>query len=251
VHNAAAQSIARGAAMPEAARSYNIIGVHGLRRKPPINILRHDWLMALREGLRRNHQFQIRAEDLEFELIYWADWLGGKPYAPREDREPYTEAEGEGPLPRYRDRLVDKVLTEALDDLSEPIEWADAQKSLNWLSRHTGLDEAAALFLQVRLVDLSTYYADEEKRGFLRGKLHDALLAKKGKRIMLISHSMGSIVAYDVLRALGKDNPEFEVSHFVTLGSPLGMPYVLHKLRNENAAVRTPSVVRRWPCRPP
>jgi hypothetical protein len=101
--------------------------------------------MALREGLRRTHPFQ-RAEDLEFELI---------------------------------------ILTEALDDLSEPIEWADAQKSLNWLSRHTGLDEAAALFLQARLVDLSTYYADEEKRGFLRGKLHDALLAKKGKRIML------------------------------------------------------------------
>ena len=143
--------------------------------------------------------------------------------------------------------MVDKVLTEALDDPSEPIEWADAQKSLSWLSRYTGLDEAAALFLQVRLVDLSTYYADEEKRGFLRGKLHDALLAKKGKRIMLISsHSMGSIVAYDVLRALGKDNPEFEVSYFMTLGSPLGMPYVLHKIRNENAAVRTPSVVRHW-----
>jgi hypothetical protein len=117
---------------------------------------------------------------------------------------------------------------------------------LSWLSRHTGLDEAAALFLQVRLIDLSTYYAEEEKRQFLRGKLHDALLAKKGKRTMLISHSMGSIVAYDVLRALGKENPEFQVSQFVTLGSPLGMPYVLNKIRNENAAVRTPSVVGRW-----
>jgi hypothetical protein len=235
-----------GTAMPEATWNYSITGVHGLRRKPPIDILRQDWLLALGEGLRRNHHFHVRAEDLQFELIYWADWLGGKSYAPGEDREPYREADGEGPLPRYRDHWVDKVVTQALDDLSKPIEWADAQKSLNWLSRHTGLDEAAALFLQVRLVDLSTYYADEAKREFLRGKLHDALLAKKGKRILLISHSMGSIVAYDVLRALGKEDPDFEVSHFVTLGSPLGMPYVLHKIRNENAAVRTPSVVRRW-----
>lgn len=232
--------------MAEAARNYSIIGVHGLRRKPPMDILRRDWLRALQEGLRKNHQLQIQPEDLAFELIYWADWLGSEPYAAGEDKQPYTEAEGEGPLPRYRDRWVDKAVTEALDDLSQPVEWADAQKSLNWLSRHTGLDEAAALFLQVRLADLSTYYADEAKRGFLRGKLHDALLAQKGKRIMLIAHSMGSIVAYDVLRALGKENPKFEVDHLVTLGSPLGMPYVLHKIRNENSAVRTPSVVRRW-----
>jgi Lecithin:cholesterol acyltransferase len=232
--------------MAEAVRNYSIIGVHGLRRKPPMETLRGDWLMALQEGLRKNHQLRIQVEDLAFKLVYWADWLGGEPYAAGEDREPYTEAEGEGPLPRYRDRWVDKALTETLDDLSQPIEWADAQKSLDWLSRHTGLDKAAAMFLQVRLVDLSTYFADESKRVFLRGKLHDALLAQKGKRIMLISHSMGSLVAYDVLRALGKDNPEFEVSHFVTLGSPLGMPYVLNKIRNENPAVRTPSVVRRW-----
>lgn len=86
--------------MAEAARNYSIIGVHGLRRKPPKDILRRDWLRALQEGLRNNYQLQIQPEDLAFELIYWADWLGSEPYAAGEDKQPYTEAEGEGPLPR-------------------------------------------------------------------------------------------------------------------------------------------------------
>lgn len=231
--------------MAEAARNYCIIGIHGLRPKPPMTVLRRGWLAALQEGLWKNHQLPIQAEDLAFELVYWADWLGAEPYGDN-DPEPYIKAEGEGPLPRYRDRWVDKAVTEVLDDLTQPIEWADTQKSLNWLSRHSGLDKAAALFLQLRFIDLSTYYTDEPKRRFLRGKLRDALLAQKGKRIMLIAHSMGSIVAYDVLRALGKENSNIEVSHFVTLGSPLGVPHVLQKIRKENAAVRTPSVVRRW-----
>jgi Lecithin:cholesterol acyltransferase len=232
--------------MTDAARNYSIIGIHGLQPKPPMDVLRRGWLSALREGLTKNHQLPLQAGDLAFELVYWADWLGREPYAAGKDPEPYIEADGDGPLPRYRDRWVDKVVTASLDALKHPIEWADSQKSLDWVSRHAGVDQATALFLQLHFIDLSTYYADEPKRMYLRGKLRDALLAQKGKRIMLIAHSMGSIVAYDVLRALGRDNPDFEVSHFVTLGSPLGMPNVLHKIRDENAAIRTPSVVRRW-----
>ena len=63
---------------------------------------------------------------------------------------------------------------------------------------------------------------------------------------MLIAHSMGSIIAYDVLRDLGRELTGMQVDHLVTIGSPLGMPYVLYKIRQENASIRTPSIVRRW-----
>ena len=66
--------------MTEAARNYSIIGIHGLRPKPPMTVLRRGWLTALQEGLRKNHQLPIQAEDLAFELVYWADWLGAEPY---------------------------------------------------------------------------------------------------------------------------------------------------------------------------
>ena len=232
--------------MSEVTLSHKIVGVHGLRRKPPLEILREGWIGALQEGLRRNHGLDIDVDHLGFELVYWADWLGVAPYGPGEDPEPYIEAEGTGSLPVYRNRWRDHVLTEALDVASAPVDWADSQRSLDALKRYIGLDELAMQFLKVRVADLAEYYGDPDRRAQLRQKLRDALRSNRGKRIMLIAHSMGSIVAYDVLRDLGKQIPEFEVSHFVTIGSPLGMPYVLHKIREENASIRTPSVVQRW-----
>ena len=69
---------------------------------------------------------------------------------------------------------------------------------------------------------------------------------------MLISHSMGTIISYDALRDLGQQDPDFAVQHFVTMGSPLGIPHVTANIEGERAydaatPVRTPTVVReRW-----
>jgi hypothetical protein len=41
---------------------------------------------------------------------------------------------------------------------------------------------------------------------------------------------MGSIVAYDVLRLIGDERPDFTIEHLVTIGSPLGLPYVRRKI---------------------
>ena len=67
---------------------------------------------------------------------------------------------------------------------------------------------------------------------------------------MLIAHSMGTIIAYDVLRDIGQEDPAFEIAHFVTIGSPLGLPHVKAKIIEERdydgqgrERVRTPSVV--------
>jgi hypothetical protein len=40
--------------------------------------------------------------------------------------------------------------------------------------------------------------------------------------------------------------PPVSVDHFVTIGSPLGLPHVKTKIYEENDLVRTPSVVGRW-----
>ena len=63
---------------------------------------------------------------------------------------------------------------------------------------------------------------------------------------MVIAHSMGSIVAYDVLRRLGRTDRDLRVDHLVTIGSPLGIPHVKLKIWQEIDMVRTPSIVRRW-----
>jgi esterase/lipase superfamily enzyme len=47
---------------------------------------------------------------------------------------------------------------------------------------------------------------------------------------MLIAHSMGTIISYDVLRDLGQEDPSFKVPHFATIGSPLDLPHVKAKI---------------------
>jgi hypothetical protein len=61
---------------------------------------------------------------------------------------------------------------------------------------------------------------------------------------------MGSIVAYDVLRDIGRSEESMikniKVEHFVTLGSPLGLtPVKGHILKNHNDKIRTPSCVNK------
>ena len=80
-------------------------------------------------------------------------------------------------------------------------------------------------------------------------ELMNAILPLSGERIMLIGHSMGSIISYDVLRDLGQRDNAFDIAHFVTIGSPLGIPYVKDHVYDERGRydsavpLRTPSVV--------
>jgi pimeloyl-ACP methyl ester carboxylesterase len=64
-----------------------------------------------------------------------------------------------------------------------------------------------------------------------------------GAQIMLIAHSMGSIIAYDVLAGAGRSLPGLRISHFVTVGSPLGLAPVKEILA---APLRVPECVRHW-----
>ncbi len=60
---------------------------------------------------------------------------------------------------------------------------------------------------------------------------------------MLIAHSMGSIIAYDVLADASRTLPGLEISHFVTVGSPLGLAAVKEMIA---APWRVPECVARW-----
>jgi hypothetical protein len=232
--------------MPDKRLGHIILGIHGLSRKPPHESHQKDWNRAICEGLTRNHGMDVSPDQFGLELVYWADWLGRPEIKEGEDEEPYTKWEREGPLPTYRDRWFDEILGKGLSRLGGKVDDLKSNEAIELVRKHTGLDDISAAFLRLRLEDLGTYYEFPEKRDFLRKRLVDALIPNNGKRIMLIAHSMGSIVAYDVLRNIGRDMPGLEINHLITVGSPLGMPYVLDRIRKENASIRTPSVVKRW-----
>lgn len=87
--------------------------------------------------------------------------------------------------------------------------------------------------------DLEIYYSDTPfesdggsatYREVIRKRLLDKLIEHRKDDIMLIGHSMGSIIAYDVLTFMA---PELKVNTLVTMGSPLGLPVVISKIASE------------------
>ena len=158
--------------------------------------------------------------------------------------EPYVEA-APGTLKSKKDGFLDDVAIAAIDL---------GGGTLDFLKARFGMNSLADSFLGKLLKDLDLYYGDEAIRKILRDDLKQQLLAAQGHKIMLVAHSMGSIIAYDVLTLLGQSNPEFEIDHFVTIGSPLGLPHVKGKIIKEfthrgpeSERLRTPSVVKkRW-----
>ncbi len=215
--------------------SYVIIGIHGLANKPEKKTLVKWWQDSIVEGLRRNQR--RTAEDVSFDLVYWRDWRYSKPIPNANNKEPYRKASGTGPLPTYKDGWLDDVVAGFAGLAGKPLDWA---------KQYFGTDKIADTVLRTKLKDLATYYDKPAKREQLRNNLRDKLKEHPGKRIMVIAHSMGSIIAYDVLRAMGREDPAFRVEHLVTIGSPLGLPHVKYRIQQENDLVRTPSVVRKW-----
>ena len=79
----------------------------------------------------------------------------------------------------------------------------------------------------------------------------EVLKKHRRKKILLIAHSMGSIVAYDVLTRYARD---VNIDTLVTIGSPLGLPIIRSKIIAEtvtNAAseksLKTPeNILRNW-----
>jgi pimeloyl-ACP methyl ester carboxylesterase len=91
---------------------------------------------------------------------------------------------------------------------------------------------------------LYQYHADENLRRSMQSRLIDVLkpAMRSGKPVMLIAHSMGSIIAYDVLL----NNPPFRVAHFITVGSPLGLGEVKAHLAHHVGPLRVPQGVMNW-----
>lgn len=208
-----------------------IIGIHGLSNKPPKDTLAEWWKAAIVEGLEKNTG--ITNPSINFESVYWADVMYEKP-DPKPDA--YKKAE-EGALKTYDDSWLDAVREKVFDWSGDII---DAAK------KYLGVDKVADEVLEHKLKDLSRYYKEASIRETLRDRLKSKILEHKDKRIMILSHSMGTIIAYDVLRILGQEHPRLLIDHFITLGSPLGLPHVKYKIAQENSLVRTPSIVKRW-----
>ena len=241
-----------------------IIGIHGLANKPRKEDLAEYWKAAIAEGLRKNEDYD---RDFDFDIVYWADLLYKQPlhcdanfdFDDLFNDEPYYEADASDLLP-YRDGLLDELRAGSLDLVGMTIDGLKSKFGMDWL---------ADAFLSRFLKDLGFYY-DERRtlisrdgggraraRAVLQEDLKTALATHRDRQIMLIAHSMGTIIAYDVLRDVTRESEArhagLSIDHFVTIGSPLGLPHVRARIMDERnyekkekqsvKDVRTPTIV--------
>jgi pimeloyl-ACP methyl ester carboxylesterase len=211
-----------------------IIGIHGLANKPPVDEKTRWWKAAIAEGLERNED--LAEADFAFEFVYWADLRYETPLACDAGDEPYRPYGGSGPLlggddaPMLTGHDVLGVVYEGIDRIEEA----------------TGVTLVDDIILEHRFDDLWHYHVEHGFARRVRSRLIERLEAFRDHRILLVAHSMGSVIAYDVLRLLERDAPELRVEHLVTVGSPLGLAKVKLKIEAECGVARVPNNVGHW-----
>lgn len=99
------------------------------------------------------------------------------------------------------------------------------------------------LLTRLFLHDVQDFFYDKERRERMEETVRERLLSGGGPFIV-IAHSQGSMVAYNVLRKLRAD--EAQVALFLTIGSPLGIREVQDVLESLSGKLAVPACVERW-----
>lgn len=102
------------------------------------------------------------------------------------------------------------------------------------LDEHLHLGDAVVRFF---LDDVESYFDDDRLRDLALDRVEEAVTAANDD-VILLGHSLGSVVTYDFLQA----RPGQRVIGFITLGSPLGLPTIRRRL----AARHFPADPARW-----
>lgn len=208
-----------------------IIAIHGLGNKPAAGLLKKWWWKSISEGIK-NHTKNNYQKPL-FKLVYWGDVLYDRPKDanstdpedPYYISEPYEPETFPSPIKDHS--LRQKIMDSVFEEMNKV--FLNDDYSLNF----TTLND---LIIENYFGDLNAYYSDEIEGKFqpvretLRNRLKSVLIEHKNDDVLLIAHSMGSIIAFDVL-SLFKD--EVKINTLITIGSPLGLPVVVSKIVNE------------------
>lgn len=104
--------------------------------------------------------------------------------------------------------------------VSRPLTVSSVQRALDALSHSRFFAGVSDRLLIFSLKQVRRYFDDDGLRDRITDRVAQAI-APDTK--VVIGHSLGSVVAYEALCA----HPEWEISAFITLGSPLGMRNVV------------------------
>lgn len=221
-----------------------ILYVPGLLPKPDAETHRDALLRCLLAGLRRvDHDVAnaIEGNEHSFDIVSWSFDF-------------YAE---------HRDFSIDAAavvdVTEQSGatglDMAEATSWR--RRFGRWLYTLGDLmpfliPHVANERMELHLRDLMRYTRDqngiaEHTRQMLKIPLRAATEARRP--VLLIAHSMGSVIAFEALVQTSHDDQQMvSIDLLLTMGSPLGQRYIRNRLigHEEEGILRYPNNVRRW-----
>jgi len=221
-----------------------MIYVPGLKPKPEPRAHRHELFRCLLEGVRRidpDSAVQMQEHDHCFDIIGWTYDFYGEHHDLNLDLAAIDSL-----IQQYS--ATDKDRAEATSWQRRVLRWVYSVADHFPFLLHPLADET----LEIHLRDLRRYVKNEyDVAEFTRRLLKMPLRAawKSERPILLIAHSMGSIIAYDALWQLSQEfGNNRSIDLFLTMGSPLGQRFIQHRIKGwrEQPDNRYPRVIKRW-----
>jgi hypothetical protein len=211
--------------------------------------LKRDWLAALDKGLQQNEL--VMPEKVDVRLPFYGDRL--EEFA-RESKVPLTEdlrtrggdadpnfLEFEAEIAealRRRAGVTVQQVNEVYGDIPKPMgpqNWHWVRAIFRALDKHVpGISDRA---LETFTRDVYLY----STRSGVKAEINRIVAADlaEQERIVVVGHSLGSVVAYTVLR---EDPRSLQVPCFLTIGSPLGV----RPIRDQLKPLKFPKAASTW-----
>ncbi len=231
-------------AVPEASQFETdivVLGIHGLAPKPPEGCLIERWREAIHNGLVVGDYLEPNEPlPFRFELVYWAEIA--YPGKNTEEKEPcgYEFVSPRGGKPTY---ASNNPLVQKGAELHREIFSRRLGVAFNNLERQPKVREVLGQLTELGPSAFDNYENNLEFKVEIQQQLIAKLdeLEKKNTKVVLIAHSMGAVVAYDVLKKRDQ-----QVEHLLTIGSPLAMQFTNEDDQTEGVGVVVPQNILRW-----
>ena len=220
-----------------------IIYVPGKNPKPPTEEYRRQLLRALWRGVERVDSAAAQAIEKaadDFMLIAWNP-LYYQSHKPLDKDLPW----------------IDVLLKQLGPTKADVLEAVSYRRRFAWLLYtiadifHFLIPMLPDQAMKRTVLETARYFSNEggigeQVRELLKAPLRRMLAA--GEHILIIGHSMGSVIAYDTLWELSHIEKNPGRVDFLTLGSPLGMRFTQQRLRGvrEKDRQRYPHNIRHW-----